>query len=328
VKASDTGFDALSSALAGVTFQPYGVDRPIDEQGRYHLEMDPAFPFELVPLAFRATAPERPATWHTYLELFIPVAGRGRMRMGGTDVAFAAGDVLVVDHLKLHLVLDFEGSELRALVIRFLPELVRGLVASAADYLLLVPFYCQLQGRAHVLARSQPAAHPVHEALAQLCRAYLEPAQAEYRQTGARAYFQVVLHHLAQHFSASGTLRAEYQRQQQKASRLGRAFEHIQRHYGEKLALERVAKLVALSRPQFTKLFKEASGMTFVEYVLKVRLAHAARLLRETDGRIAEIAMQVGFEDPSYFDRRFRRQFGETPLRFRTRGGQPDPQRM
>jgi hypothetical protein len=49
-------------------------------------------------------------------------------------------------------------------------------------------------------------------------------------------------------------------------------------------------------------------------------LRHTARLLRETDRSIAEIATAVGFADQSYFDRRFRRRFGRTPRQFREVG--------
>src|SRR5262245_8636418 len=104
--------DLLARAAAGLPFEPYAVDRPIDEKGRYTHQLDEEFPGEIKLLCVGKEMPRRPPTWHTYLELFIPVAGAGRLRMGGTAVEIGAGDVTVVDHLKLHVVEDLGGLEL------------------------------------------------------------------------------------------------------------------------------------------------------------------------------------------------------------------------
>ena len=53
-------------------------------------------------------------------------------------------------------------------------------------------------------------------------------------------------------------------------------------------------------------------------YVNHVRLTNGVRLLRETGLTVAEIASTVGFWDQSYFDKRFKRAFGTTPIRFRS----------
>ena len=63
--------------------------------------------------------------------------------------------------------------------------------------------------------------------------------------------------------------------------------------------------------------FKRVAGMTFVAYVTHVRLANAARLLKESTRSVADIASCTGFADQSYFDKRFRRYFGQTPLGYR-----------
>lgn len=61
-----------------------------------------------------------------------------------------------------------------------------------------------------------------------------------------------------------------------------------------------------------------SSGRSPKDWILDVRLMQARKLLRTTDGSVAEIAMQTGFDDPSYFGRLFRRRFGMSPRAFRT----------
>lgn len=61
-----------------------------------------------------------------------------------------------------------------------------------------------------------------------------------------------------------------------------------------------------------------SSGRSPKDWIIDVRLMQARKLLRTTDVSVAEIAMQTGFDDPSYFGRLFRRRFGMSPRAFRT----------
>jgi AraC-like DNA-binding protein len=65
------------------------------------------------------------------------------------------------------------------------------------------------------------------------------------------------------------------------------------------------------------KTFKKAAGMTLIAYMNHVRLANAARLLKETAHSIVEIADEVGSADQSYSGRQFKRAFGCPPKVFR-----------
>src|ERR1051325_4552534 len=141
---------ALRTAVDRLPAEPYAVDRPVDARGQYQLELAADFPFGVKRLRFAAGQPP-PLTWHTYLELFVLLSPQCRVQMGGTVLTLGRGDVLVMDHLKLHAVLDFPGREAEAVVIRFLPEIVRGLGSAASDHLLLLPFYRQIEEQPHVL---------------------------------------------------------------------------------------------------------------------------------------------------------------------------------
>lgn len=309
-------FAELKQASRHLPEQAYVVDRPVDARGQYQFELPPDFPLTVKRLRFTVRGPERPLTWHTYLEVFVLLSKACRVQMGGHAINLLEGDILVMDHLKLHAVRDFPGPTAEAIVIRFDPNIALGLATSASDHVLLLPFYCQTEEAPHVLRAGEAAAGAVHRSLAHLmqCHRLREPA---YRQTGLRAYFLEVLHHLACHFQAVGRLKEHFARQQAKTARLGKLFEHIGGNYASRISLPQAAAIAGLSKHQLYAVFKKATGMTFVDYLRHVRLTQAARLLRESDESIAEIAARVGFSDQSYFDRTFRRHFGRTPIRFR-----------
>jgi AraC-like DNA-binding protein len=259
----------------------------------------------------------RGATWHERLELFLPLDGSARFCMGDQEVALDRGDLLVVDNMKLHHVVDFPGFRTRVIVVSFLPEFVYSLGSPSHDYAFLLPFYSKVERRPHVLRAADDGAPKVHGALARLLECYFGDATRPFFQAGSKAFLLQLLYHLATHFRASEVLKWEFMRQQERSLRLKKLFDHINAHAAEKLSLCAAAKLVGMSPPRFTKTFKHVAGMTLVAYLNHVRLGRAARLLRETNCSIAEIAGDVGFSDQSYFDKRFKRAFGRTPKEFR-----------
>jgi AraC-like DNA-binding protein len=317
---------ALLAAAAKLPAEKYIVDRPVDERGQYQRRLAVEFPFEINRLRFSSRLP-RPLTWHAYLEIFVLLSSECRRRMGDSLLHLTAGDVLIMDHLRLHAVDDFPGDEAEAIVIRFTPEIVRSAAATASELLLLLPFYCHIEGQPHLIRAGEPAAAVVHTVLAQLIERFATAAHSPYGQPGARAYFLVLLTQLAHHFHAAEQLKSLFDRQQVKIDRLQKVFAYVDDNYADPIALPPMAALAGLSTQRFYMLFKKAAGMTLVEYVTQVRRTHAAQFLQGTARSIAEIASAVGFSDQSYFDRRFRRHFGRTPSQFRKGSPADEPRR-
>ena len=96
------------------------------------------------------------------------------------------------------------------------------------------------------------------------------------------------------------------------------AREIIRERSAEHLTLSEAARAVNTSTRYFCKVFKDATGMTFIEYLNRVRIEKAQHLLRNPNLRVSEIAFEVGFESLSQFNRSFKRITGQTPSTFRT----------
>ena len=95
---------------------------------------------------------------------------------------------------------------------------------------------------------------------------------------------------------------------------------HLEAHPGEKLTVERLARLAGLSRAHFVRQFSRLTGTSPADYVFRARMARAARLLQASQLSIAEIAHSLGFADPNYFAKAFRRAFEVSPTEFRQSG--------
>jgi len=95
------------------------------------------------------------------------------------------------------------------------------------------------------------------------------------------------------------------------------ALAFIAAHYMQQLTLEQVAEQVALSSTYFSRIFKQETGYTFVEYLTRLRLAEVKRLLRTTRLSLAEISYAVGYQNPNYLSERFKALEGMTPSAYR-----------
>ena len=103
-------------------------------------------------------------------------------------------------------------------------------------------------------------------------------------------------------------------------SKAMRAARHIEANFDQPCTLEELAAEAGLSPFHFLRVFRRVLGQTPHRHVLATRLRHAARRLRTTGERVADIAAAAGFGDLSNFNASFARTFGVSPLAFRLRG--------
>ena len=85
----------------------------------------------------------------------------------------------------------------------------------------------------------------------------------------------------------------------------------------EEFNLDRLAAQAGLSKFYFNRLFKSAMGVSPSRYHINLRMDKARRLLRETKKSVVEVALDVGYANPSHFAQLFRRETGLSPSDYR-----------
>jgi AraC family transcriptional regulator len=93
--------------------------------------------------------------------------------------------------------------------------------------------------------------------------------------------------------------------------------DHVRGHLAASISLETLAALAGLSPFHFSRVFKQATGLTPHQFVIRERMLHAQRLIRESSRSLIEIALEVGYTSPSHFAQVFRREVGMAPTQFR-----------
>ena len=91
----------------------------------------------------------------------------------------------------------------------------------------------------------------------------------------------------------------------------------MHRDYAKPIDLDAYAEVVGLSRGRFLHLFKAVMGVSPYAYILDLRLSHGAELLLTSSDPISAISFAVGFSDPLYFSRLFKKKYAISPEKFR-----------
>ena len=104
-----------------------------------------------------------------------------------------------------------------------------------------------------------------------------------------------------------------------RSLRIDKALDHIREHYADALSLPEVGAIVGMRENTFSRSFRRATGQTFTDFVIGLRVAEACRLLVSTRQQVSSICYEVGFNNISNFNRHFRRIQGMTPGEFRAR---------
>ena len=97
------------------------------------------------------------------------------------------------------------------------------------------------------------------------------------------------------------------------ARRLQPAINLVSHKYYDQLTVSHAAEVCQLQPFRFGRAFKEEFGIDFREYVVRYRIREACRLLRNPQAHIADVAYAVGFSEPSYFTKTFKRLVGAPP---------------
>ena len=180
-----------------------------------------------------------------------------------------------------------------------------------------------LQGEYAELVLHLPITDPLSGHIALVLQAAVD-AEGEAEQLYAEALAEALAAHFLRRYTAAHPARREVSGGL-APYKLRRVLAYIQTHLEEQLSLEQLATVAQLSPTHFARLFKHATGWAPHQYASRCRIAHAKRLLAETDMSLIDISAQVGCTDPSHFAALFRRHVAMAPHAYRRAMGGPVP---
>ena len=141
---------------------------------------------------------------------------------------------------------------------------------------------------------------------------YYERLFEEFRLRGESFDYaaELILRSILLHLGRAG-------RGESHSGRLDRSIRYIHTHIRYDLTVEQLAAMEYLGVSRYRELFRECTGVSPIDYVIRLRIARACDLLARTDTGIAEIAESVGYENRHHFHNTFKRFRGMTPGEYR-----------
>jgi AraC-like DNA-binding protein/transposase-like protein len=104
---------------------------------------------------------------------------------------------------------------------------------------------------------------------------------------------------------------------QLSAARLRMVRDYIESNHGRHIMLSELAGCMRLSTPRFCHIFRNSTGLSPHQYLIRRRIEHAKLMLRSKNLDLAEMALALGFDSQSHFTAAFRMMTGLTPMRYR-----------
>ena len=114
-------------------------------------------------------------------------------------------------------------------------------------------------------------------------------------------------------------LQSEEEQAKSQRKEVIEAYQFVADRMDQRIGLDDVADYLHLNASYFSRLFKKETGETFIEYVIRTKMQRAKELLDQTALSIVAICEQLGYDNPSYFNKLFKGCYGLTPTEYRNK---------
>lgn len=292
------------------------MDKSLLKEARVHGE--PVYPVSTYRIACPPDRPLLDLHWHDELEFLMVLEGEAVFRVDASDVRVRAGEAIFVNSGELHSGVVSGGTPVTFDAVVFHSALFGdGLHDKVYDRYIFPLLHRNYVVPSHLT----PDTAEGREMLAMLRQLFeINAEEAPMRELTTKGLLYLCVSKLLQ---AGGGKRRETRNEAgaERMERLKRVIALIEDRYEEPISLGELAAVAQMSESYFCRYFKRITTKTPVEYINDYRISRAAALLRQSDRKVMDIALDVGFGNLNYFNTVFRKRFGCTPSAFRRSNG-------
>jgi|GEM_PF-5449662 len=249
--------------------------------------------------------------WHELVEIICIEEGELLLQLGEKKLTLTSGQIVMINQYGIHS--TSAEKRVRGFVIFFLPSLLLNSNKRSEDERLLLDLLC---GAHSLLISKQEECADYLQAvdnLRQIYRHYFsnEKGHTLFTRSNLHNFFGLLLSR------PSLGIEIPNQNHRRQRERLDKISEILERRGTEAISLADIARELNLSTFRFCHIFKELTGYTFSQYLIRYRLLRAQEMLVESDIPVIEVAMVCGFNSVNYFNRVFKKITGYTPRAYR-----------
>ncbi|WP_169086022.1 AraC family transcriptional regulator [Paenibacillus sp. PL91] len=246
--------------------------------------------------------------WHMALEINYILKGSGYYLINGSRYDFQQGDIVLIRSNDLHRA--FEAEDLVMNVIMFDSAYLA--LEQRYDAELLIPFRETGLRFDNVLDRSHPMLALLGEIISDMAVEF--ERKEPHFEVVVRARLMQFLAFVNRYFSKNNETGTPYARGMET---IRGVLHDIEADISYPWTLKELAEAAHLSPSRFSTLFVQVVGTSPMDYLIQLRLSHAAHLLESSDKKIIEVAAECGFRNLSNFNRLFKQHVGKLPSELR-----------
>ncbi len=249
--------------------------------------------------------------FHDCLEINYCLGGEGYLLVDGKRLECKPGSFYFINNLQVHEAVS--TNNLKIMLIMFQPSFIHQ--NHLFDYQYIQPFYQKNIFDFGCLETQENIAEQLRELLFAMEKEVTE------KKSGYRMILKAMLMQflgLVYRSLNQKESREEEAKFHKMYHRLHPCLEYIDVHYGEEqFSLDGLASMVHMNRTYFCTYFKKVMRTGVFDYINCKRIEKACMMLTGTTQPVIKIAMECGFENISYFNRRFKQKIGMTPVQYR-----------
>ena len=249
-----------------------------------------------------------PLHWHAELEIVVIKKGTGLISVDFDKRTVTSGDIVFIRPGQLRSIEQNGARKMEYENIILKPEL---LISGEADLCARQFITPLMKGELRCVTFLTPAVPGYPEISDCISRIdHLCEKRPDGYQLAVKGFlFQLVFLLLSQKKKKSTSPAL----QTKSLEKIKTILKYVEEHYADHITIDDMAAITFYSKSHFMKFFKAHMGTGFIEYLNDYRLTIAERLLRTSDATVLEIAEKSGFDNLSYFNRMFKRKYGQSP---------------
>lgn len=254
-----------------------------------------------------------PMHWHDEMEIIKIIKGKYIVNINLKEYVVEEGDIVILKSCTLHSFKQYEDEKMASKTIMFDLSMLNSNVTDACSIKYFTPFLDNKVSYPTILKPSDKGYKNIKNCIDKLFLCYEE--KNEFFELQLKSYlfelFYILFKECFEIHDCSTKIKDD------TTNDIKAILEYIKINYMNLISIKDLANVVNFSEHYFMRFFKKYMGMTCVDYINEYRLNIATNLLETTDMSIMEIAVKVGVNNISYFNKIFKKKFNLTPKEYR-----------
>lgn len=269
------------------------------------LHGDLLFPFQHYTMVTDTCNIFVPYHWHEEIEIILVMEGQVELLLDGSKQIFSAGDIIFVNSRQLHQYTSLTDRLVYYAYV-FPMDSLKFQDEDITQTSIIEPLSRQELCFPMTISHSSSCYEKIHSLIQAII--HTNEKQEECFQLLTKAYLYEVIGLL----SRNGLLTRQL-KPSKELDTYRRILLYLQEHYHEKIAVADISGHLCMSANYFSAYFTRHFGKNFVDFLIHYRIEKACVLLTTGDYSVTQVALQTGFENISYFIKRFKAVTGMTP---------------